>query len=246
MKTSNERIAYLDCFAGISGDMTLSALIDAGADIEFIRNSIKSIVNEDVKIRTLRVKKKSVSASLLSIEVENGSLSPSRNYQDIIKMIQDSGMKQEVIEKSIEIFTTIGKAEAKIHQIPLEKVHFHEVGALDSIIDIVGVSLAFHSLNIDKIYCSPIPLGSGIVHCEHGELPVPAPATLEMLKGVPLAECNIPFELTTPTGAGIAVALTNEFVDGIPEMKVESIGYGAGTYDFEQRPNVLRIIIGTK
>lgn len=141
-------------------------------------------------------------------------------------------------------FAKIGEAEAKIHNMPLERVHFHEVGAIDSIVDIIGVALALDSLQVDKIVASPIPLGSGSVKCDHGIYPVPAPATLEIMKGLPIAASMIEKELTTPTGAGIVAAVANEFSTGMPAMIVESIGYGAGTRDLPQHPNVLRVIIG--
>jgi len=149
----------------------------------------------------------------------------------------------EVKEISLRIFQKIGEAEGHIHGIPLEKVHFHEVGAVDSIIDIVGAAILIHQLGIEKIKSSAVPVGTGKVHIAHGIYPVPAPATLEILKGVPIEQSNVRFELTTPTGAGIVAVLAEEFCT-IPSMEVKSIGYGAGTKTFKDHPNVLRVIIG--
>lgn len=166
-----------------------------------------------------------------------------RAYKDIVKMIENSELAPEVKEMSLKIFRKIGEAEGLIHGLPLEKVHFHEVGAVDSIIDIVGVAILLTQLNITTIKSSPVPVGTGRIHIDHGIYPVPAPATLEILKGVPIEQSDIRFELTTPTGAGIISVLTDEFCS-LPSMKVSSIGYGAGTKTFKDRPNVLRVVIG--
>lgn len=166
-----------------------------------------------------------------------------RAYKDIVKMIEESQLENEVKEISLKIFKKIGEAEGLIHGLPLEKVHFHEVGAVDSIIDIVGSAILLHQLEITTIKSSSVPVGTGKIHIDHGIYPVPAPATLEILKGVPIEQSDIRFELTTPTGAGIISVLTDEFCS-FPSMKVVSIGYGAGTKTFKDRPNVLRVIIG--
>ena len=158
-------------------------------------------------------------------------------------MIESSDLATEVKETSLKIFRKIGEAEGHIHGLPIEKVHFHEVGAVDSIIDIVGAAILIHQLGINIIKSSPVPVGSGKIHIDHGIYPVPAPATLEVLKGVPIEQSNVRFELTTPTGAAIAAVLVEEYCP-IPSMKVESIGYGAGTKTFKDHPNVLRVIIG--
>lgn len=166
-----------------------------------------------------------------------------RAYQDIVKLIDGSQLSQEVKETSLNIFRKIGEAEGLIHGISLEKVHFHEVGAVDSIIDIVGASILINKLEIRKIKSSPVCVGAGKVHIDHGIYPIPAPATLEILKGVPLQQSNIKSELTTPTGAAIVSVLSEEFCT-VPSMTVQAVGYGAGTKDFEKHPNVLRVIIG--
>ena len=159
-------------------------------------------------------------------------------------MIEDSGLTDTVKEKALQIFEVIGKAEGKIHGMALDDVHFHEVGAVDSIIDIVGAAILIDDLQVDRIVSSPVPTGTGHIHIDHGTYPVPAPATLECLKGVPLKESSLKAELTTPTGAGIIKVLAEEFRT-IPPMTVDKIGYGAGTKTFKDHPNVLRVMLGT-
>lgn len=166
-----------------------------------------------------------------------------RTYMEIVQMIDQAGFSESVRDTALNIFRKIGEAEAKIHGIPLEKVHFHEVGAVDSIIDIVGAALLMDQLNVTTVKSSPVPVGTGKIKIDHGIYPVPAPATLEILKGVPILESDIRGELTTPTGAGIISVLAEEYCS-FPAMKVQYIGYGAGTKTFKKHPNVLRIIIG--
>lgn len=238
------RVLYLDCFSGISGDMTLAALIDAGASLAHIEKELKQLPIESFHIQTNKVVKKGVASFKIDVLLDpETEIVHHRHYTDIIKMIDDSSLSDRVKNDAKKIFHVIGAAEGKIHQLPLEKVHFHEVGAIDSIVDIIGVAIAIEYLGIDQIYTSPIPLGSGQVKIDHGIYPVPTPATLEILKGIPIRSSKIPFEMTTPTGAGIVAALATEF-QGYPSMIVNSIGYGAGTKDFEDRPNVLRAVIG--
>ncbi len=166
-----------------------------------------------------------------------------RAYQDIVKLIEEAGFSDHVKETALKIFKKIGEAEGNIHGIPLEKVHFHEVGAIDSIIDIIGAAILIHQLEISTVKASPVPVGTGRIHIDHGIYPVPAPATLEILKGVPIEQSDMRAELTTPTGAAIVAVLVEEFCS-LPSMKVQSIGYGAGTKTFKDRPNVLRVVIG--
>lgn len=240
------RILYLDCFSGISGDMALASLVDAGADQQYIENELQKIEIEPFRLVWETVIKKGISALKMEVAVPpEHHPKHHRHYADIIKLIESCGFSEEVTRMSLHIFEKIGKAEGKIHQMPLDKVHFHEVGAIDSIVDTIGVALAIDSLQIDQIWSSPIPLGSGHIHCDHGIYPVPAPATLEMMKGIPLASTAHAIELTTPTGAGIISALVEHFSDSIPAMKVEAVGYGAGTKDLPNHPNVLRSIVGT-
>jgi uncharacterized protein (TIGR00299 family) protein len=158
-------------------------------------------------------------------------------------MIEEAELDPRVTARALAVFEKIAVAEAKIHNVPVETVHFHEVGALDSIVDVVGIALALEELKIDQLYAGPVPTGNGYVRCDHGLYPVPAPATMEMLKGIPLRFTSIQKELTTPTGAGVASALVKQF-GPLPAMTVESIGYGAGTRDLPDQPNVLRVLVG--
>jgi pyridinium-3,5-bisthiocarboxylic acid mononucleotide nickel chelatase len=166
-----------------------------------------------------------------------------RSYKDIVRLIEEADFPQPVKDTALKIFKKIGEAEGLIHGVPLEKVHFHEVGAVDSIIDIIGTAILIHQLEVSVIKSSPIPVGTGKIRIDHGTYPVPAPATLEILKGVPIEHSEVRFELTTPTGAAIIAVLAEEFCS-IPSMKVNSIGYGAGTKTFKDHPNVVRVIIG--
>jgi len=238
------KVLYFDCFSGISGDMSLASLLDAGANAVYIEQELKKLPIEPFSFDYRKVVKKGVTALKVDVVLDpNTSITHHRHYTDIIQMIEESELPEGAKEKAKKIFEIIGRAEAKVHHIPLEKVHFHEVGAVDSIVDIIGVSLALEDLGIEAIYTSPIPLGAGQIKIAHGIYPIPTPATLEILKGIPIRSCNIQSEMTTPTGAGIVAALGNHF-EGYPSMTVESIGYGAGLKDFEDRPNVLRAIIG--
>lgn len=231
-------IAYLDCISGISGDMTLGALIDAGLDKEALVNELQKLGLRGWQFTTSKVKKHNIAAT--KVTITHDKQKQHRHYTDIIKLIDESGLKQTVKERAKAIFTTLGKAEAKIHDTPLEKVHFHEVGAVDSIIDIVGTAIALDMLGIEKLYVSSLPLSHGTVQCEHGEMPIPAPATLQCLTGFHLYDKNVQGELITPTGAAIVGTLaTQQF----PAMNVQRTGIGAGTKDFTH-PNILRVIVG--
>ncbi|SDJ17100.1 nickel pincer cofactor biosynthesis protein LarC [Salimicrobium halophilum] len=273
---------YFDCFSGISGDMTIAALLDAGGDFHKLEAELAKLSFEDeYELGYTKVNKNGIMSGLFTVgllsEQTNGTSNHDHehshdhhhghhheynhhhhhghshghahghhhhlSYKDIKTMIEDSQLAPTVKEKALKIFEIIGYAEGKIHGMALEDVHFHEVGAVDSIIDIVGAAILIEDLQVDRIVSSPVPTGSGHIHIDHGTYPVPAPATLECLKGVPLKESSLKAELTTPTGAGIIKALVDEFRT-IPPMTVERIGYGAGTKTFEDHPNVLRVMIG--
>ncbi|MBP1156928.1 MULTISPECIES: LarC family nickel insertion protein [unclassified Paenibacillus] len=239
------KILYLDCFSGISGDMTLGALVDAGADRHYIEEELRKIQIEPFTLEWKRVNKRGISALKLDVLLDPDTPPKHhRHYSEIVELIHHAGFNERVVKLSLSIFEKIGIAEAKIHNIPIERVHFHEVGAIDSIVDVIGVALAIDSLNIEKIVSSAVPLGSGTVHCDHGIYPVPAPATLEMMRGLPIAHTEYSLEMTTPTGAGIIAGLVDEFAKGLPPMIVETIGYGAGTRDLPEQPNVLRAVLG--
>jgi uncharacterized protein (TIGR00299 family) protein len=239
------RILYLDCFSGISGDMSLAALVDAGADVTYIESELAKIQMEPFSLVWKKVNKRGISALKMDVNIDPNTMPKQhRHYSEIVEMIINAGFSARATAISLAIFEKIGIAEAKIHDISLEKVHFHEVGAIDSIVDVIGVALAIDSLVIDRIWSSPIPLGSGTVLCDHGIYPVPAPATLEMMRGLPIALTDYKLEMTTPTGAGIISGVVDNFSDSLPQMTIESIGYGAGTRDLPNQPNVLRVVIG--
>ncbi|WNF36294.1 LarC family nickel insertion protein [Bacillaceae bacterium IKA-2] len=243
---------YFDCFSGISGDMTIGALVDLGADPVYLETELRKLnINSEYKLKWEKVVKKGVSSTKFDVIVAENcndhhhdhSHHPHRHYSDIVKMIEGADFNEKVKTVALQIFEVIGRAEAKIHNIPFEKVHFHEVGGIDSIIDIVGTSILLDGLQISKIISSPVPVGNGYIQIAHGMYPVPAPATLEILKGIPIKESSIIGELTTPTGAGILAVLVDSY-GPIPSFKIEAIGYGAGTKNFADHPNVLRVLVG--
>jgi uncharacterized protein (TIGR00299 family) protein len=236
------RIAYFDCFSGASGDMILGSLIDAGLNPRRLRDELKKLRIPSIHLKAKKVLKAGVSGTQVIVEGRNEKRSH-RNVKEILRIIERSRVEAEVKEKSKEIFNRIALVEAKIHQTPIEEVHFHELGGLDSIVDIVGAVWGIRELGIEKIYVSKVNVGGGFVKCEHGILPVPAPATLSLMEGKPIYSSGVERELLTPTGAAILTTLGSEF-GPIPPMKVERIGCGAGRDDLPH-PNLLRLIIGT-
>jgi pyridinium-3,5-bisthiocarboxylic acid mononucleotide nickel chelatase len=234
------RIAYLDCASGISGDMTLGALLDAGVDLAAIQQGIDSLGLPSCRLAVAETKKCGFRA--LQLTVEHEPEHKHRHLHHIEAMIAGSALTERQQELACRIFGKLAAAEAKVHGTTIEKVHFHEVGAVDSIADIVGSAIAFDLLDVEQIVCSPIPTGSGFVEIAHGRCSIPAPATGELLRGVPLASIDCEGELTTPTGAAIVAALVDEF-GPLPAMTVEAIGYGAGQRDFAH-PNLLRLLVG--
>ncbi|RAV06295.1 LarC family nickel insertion protein [Paenibacillus sp. YN15] len=239
------KIVYLDCFSGIAGDMTLAALVDAGADKDYVEQELAKLPVDPFTLRWTRVTKRGVSALKLDVLLDEANPPKHhRHYKDIAEMIVRAGFSEKATALALSIFEKIAIAEAKIHDVPVEQVHFHEVGAIDSIVDVIGVALALDSLDAEKIISSPVPLGSGSIRIDHGLYPVPAPATLEMMRGLPVAESRLRMELTTPTGAGIIAGTATGFLTSLPSMIVDSIGYGAGTRDLADQPNVLRVVIG--
>jgi len=232
---------HFDCFAGISGDMVLGAFFDMGVPVDWLKIRIQGIGLSKVNVVVRDVKKNGIGAKQVAV-IENGDSHP-RNYRDIVGLIDDGTLNDKVKEASKDIFSRIADAEAKIHQCEKKDVHFHEVGAVDSIVDIVGAALCLDYLNIESVSSSPLPMGSGFVDCSHGRLPVPAPATLEILKGVPVYGGSSDGELVTPTGAGIIASIAREF-GPIPPMKIERIGYGSGSREGHDTPNLLRVIGG--
>ena len=234
------KICYLDTFSGISGDMLVGALADAGADSSAIVNALQSVAS-GAAISFEKVKRCGIAASKFRVTAEENP--KHRHLSGILKMIDGASLPGRVKQNASAVFQRLGEAEAAVHQMPIEKVHFHEVGALDSIADIVGACLGFELLGVETIFCSPLNLGSGTVKGEHGVMPVPAPATAALVAGKPVYSRGPAVELTTPTGAAVAVTLAKDF-GAMPSMKIASIGYGAGDRDFSEHANVLRIFVG--
>ncbi len=235
------KIAYLDCASGISGDMTLGALVDAGVDLAVLNAGIQTLGLPAVRLVANHVKKKGFRATQITVEHEPEH--KHRHLHHITAMIDGSSITARQKELAHRIFRRLAEAEAKVHNSTIEKVHFHEVGAVDSIADIVGAAIGWDLLGVDRIVCSTVPTGTGFVEIAHGRCAIPAPATAELLKGVPLAESSVLCELTTPTGAAIIATLVDSF-GPLPAMTIERIGYGAGQKDLEEQANLLRILVG--
>lgn len=235
------KIAYFDCFSGISGDMIIGALIGLGLDIKFLEKELKKIKLDDYRIESKKTIKNGISATKFDV-IAGKNLHKEKNLAEINKIIGNSELEKEIKNKIKGIFMKIAAAESKIHNKPIAKIHFHEIGAIDTIIDAAGAVIGFKKLGIEKIYCSKLNVGSGFAEFSHGKWPVPAPAAAEILKGVPIYHDNANAELVTPTGAAIITALCSNFGE-MPLIKVDKIGYGAGAKDLE-RPNVLRVFLG--
>jgi len=236
--------AYIDCFSGISGDMTLAAFVDLGVPVSFLNDSISRILpQEDFCIEEGVVTRNGIQARNIIVNERKGV--SSRDYAEIRSLLKAGDIPNFVKETSLEIFSRIAQAEAKIHGCPIDKVHFHEVGGVDAIVDITGAAFCVDFLKLTSISASRIPLGNGFVTCSHGKLPVPAPATLEILKNIPVRGTDIQHELVTPTGAAIVATLATSF-HSMPDMQIDRVGYGAGKRDIGNIPNLLRIIIGSK
>lgn len=265
------RILYLDCFSGISGNMALGAFLDIGVEENTLVEGLKKLNVDGYEIKISKRAKNGIVGTYVDIILEGEEIhehshtdhehhhhgddhhhhnshshSHDRNLFDIEKLIDDSDLGVEVKELSKKIFKYVALAESKIHGKPLSEIHFHEVGALDSIMDIVGTAICINALKVDKVISSPLHTGTGFVKCQHGLIPVPVPATLEILKEekIPFYSTGIPRELVTPTGAAIIAGIVDGF-GMMPDMEAEAVGYGAGTRDLEI-PNMLRMIVGVK
>ena len=235
------KIAYFDCFSGASGNMILGALIDAGLDVKKLKSELKRLKITGYELLAKKVRKNGISSTYFDVIAKTPHTASHRHLSDITRLINRSSLSKQAKEKSTNIFTRLAKAEAKVHGTGIEKIHFHEVGAVDAIVDIVGAVIALELLKIEKVYSSPLPLSHGFVDCAHGRLPIPAPATMELLKGIPVYETKIMGELVTPTGAAILTQLSQ--FKSHPQITVRSTGYGAGYHDLEA-PNLLRVMIG--
>ncbi|RDY26144.1 nickel pincer cofactor biosynthesis protein LarC [Romboutsia weinsteinii] len=238
-----QRVLYFDIVNGISGDMTLATLLNLGVPREIFLEEIKKLnLNDEFEIKIEPKNESGIAGT--TVEVVTKETHAHRHLVDIFDIIDNSSLNKEVKNMAKKVFISTGEAEAKVHGTTIDKIHFHEVGAIDSIIDIVGACILIDLLAVDKIYSSSVPVGSGFVKCDHGMMPVPAPATIEILKGVPVKFNTVKGECTTPTGAAIIKSLCNEFVD-ILEFEPIQIGYGIGHKKFEL-PNMLRTVLGVK
>jgi uncharacterized protein (TIGR00299 family) protein len=235
------KLAYFDCFSGISGDMTLGALIDAGCSADLLRTELKSLQVPGWELTTEKVWKNGMAATYVRVKTEDQQ--KHRSLSTILEILTNSRLAPPIQERASRIFQKLGEAEAHVHDAPLEKVHFHEVGAVDAIVDIVGSCIGFQALGIERFASSPLNVGGGTAKMAHGVLPVPAPATARLLQGAPTFSNGVQRELVTPTGAAIVTTLCDSF-GAQPLMIVSAIGYGAGTADLEGQPNVVRIMIG--
>lgn len=235
------KTAYFDCFSGISGDMTLGALVDAGCPLDVLRSKLQGLSVPGWEISAEKVWKNGMAATHVRVHTEHTKTH--RSLATIREILEQSDLDAEVKRRADAVFTTLGEAEAAVHDVPLEKVHFHEVGAVDAIVDIVGSCIGFSALGIESFSCSPLNVGGGTAKTAHGILPVPAPATARLLIGKPTYSNGTPKELVTPTGAAIVATVCESFGPQ-PAMKVSAIGYGAANTDLEVQPNVLRIMVG--
>ena len=237
------KIAYFDCFAGASGDMILGALMDAGLSLETLKVELGRLNISHYDLGLEKVTKRGLGGSQVLVVVdEKHHQKHHRHLNHIKKIINDSSLPDSVKQTSISILQRLAEAEARVHRTDIENIHFHEVGAVDAVIDVVGAVIGIEDLQIDRVYCSPLHLGTGTVECAHGTLPVPAPATAELVKGYPVYSTGVVGELLTPTGAAILTTLAEDF-GSMPPLSIDRIGYGAGTSD-PAIPNLLRLFIG--
>lgn len=235
------RLAYFDCFSGISGDMCLGALVSAGVDFEAMRDELLKLPVEGYDIRRERVKRNGISAVNIYVDLLETN-QPERRLAGIDQIIDGSSLPEDVKIKSKEVFQRLARAEAAVHDTTPGHIHFHEVGAVDAIVDVVGTVLGLRLLEVEKVYASPLPVGKGFIKCMHGIIPSPAPATLELLRDIPVYGAGFEGELVTPTGAALISVLAEQFID-FPAMTVRKVGYGSGK-KVTRHPNLLRLVVG--
>ena len=273
------KIAYFDCFSGISGDMVLGALVDAGVEPDALNAELAKLKLDEFMLRFEKATKHSISGTWAVVETADSTgdthnhndspaahhhhthdhghehthehhdhshtHGPSRHLSDIFAILDNSDLEEVIVDRAKRIFDRLAAAEAKVHNTSKDQVHLHEVSGIDAIVDIVGSVVGLHLLEIDEIHASPLSLGGGFVRCAHGLMPVPVPGTMELLCGVPVRQTEIRKELVTPTGAAIITTLADGF-GTMPEMTIDQIGYGAGTRNLEEQPNLLRLCLGKK
>jgi pyridinium-3,5-bisthiocarboxylic acid mononucleotide nickel chelatase len=238
----SESWAFFDCFAGLSGDMTLGALIDLGLPVEELQGLAAALGLADVSVTASRVVKEHLTG--VKVTIHSPAPQPARTYREIAALIDGAPLSAGVKARSLTMFRLLGEVEARIHGQPLETVHFHELGALDTLVDVVGVAFGLERLGISRVFCSPLPMGWGMIAAGHGRLPNPAPAALELLRGLPVYGTDLPGELVTPTGAVILRACEAQ-CEPCPPMTLAAVGYGAGSRDLPGHPNLLRLYQGT-
>lgn len=241
-------IAYFNCISGISGDMILGALVDAGVSFESFKKELSKLPVSGYELKARKVKRGGLRATKVDVILKKevrSQKSEARRWKDVEKIIKTSKLSSDIKQRGLAIFKRLFEAEAKVHGEKIQDVHLHELGAVDCIVDIFGALIGLDLLGIDAIYSSPLNLGSGTIKTEHGILPVPAPATVRLLKGVPVYSSGVQFELTTPTGAVLISSLADEF-GAMPDMQISKTGVGAGGNDFHGQPNVLTMIVGQR
>ncbi len=236
------RALYFDCFAGISGDMTLGALVDAGADARALVEQLAALDVSGYEVSFEKVDRAGIAATRAHVRTAHEQ-PRHRQLADIEKIIDAARLGDGVKDRATQIFRRLAAAESRVHDVPVEQIHFHEVGALDAIVDVVGACIGFELLGVEKFYCSPLHVGSGMVEMAHGRFPVPPPAVAELLRGAAIYATDITGELVTPTGAAIVSAVCEKF-GALPAMRIEATGYGAGGRVYERFPNVLRVLVG--
>ena len=236
------KIAYTDCFSGISGDMFLAALLDAGLDEQILRRELGKLAIGPFDLFITTTRDSGIKAT--KVEISAKADQQFRNLAAILESLRSSTLAPVIIDRASAVFQTLAQAEAKVHGLPIDKIHFHEVGAIDTILDVVGVVVGLQALGIERLISSPLPWGHGFVKCAHGRLPLPAPAVCELLTGVPVYAVDVGQELVTPTGAALLTSLAQGF-GPLPDMAIDITGYGAGSQTLTNRqPNLLRLIIG--
>jgi uncharacterized protein (TIGR00299 family) protein len=235
--------AYFDCFAGIAGDMALGALLDAGADPEALRAGLASLPLDPFDLEIAAVERGGLGATLVRVHAARSTVV--RTWGSLRAVLGEADLPEPVRRRALATFGRLAEAEGRVHRKPADQVHFHEVGAVDAVVDVVGVALLLHQLGVEQVWASPVATGTGMVRGEHGVLPVPAPAVLELLRGAPLYSGGVPAELTTPTGAAILAASAARFGE-LPPMRVAATGYGAGSRQHDELPNLLRVLLGER
>lgn len=237
------KIAYLECSAGISGDMCLGTLVDAGVPLRQISQALKALPVRGYRLEESRVIRAGIAAAKVDVVINRAGSKEHRTWKEVREIIGKSDLPARIKKKGTEIFLRLFKAEGSVHGRPFNRTHLHELAAVDCMVDVFGTLIGLELLGIEEVYASPVNLGSGSVKAEHGRLPVPAPATAEILRGAPVYASSVPFELTTPTGAAILREVAASF-GPVPPMELSEIGYGAGQKDFAEFPNTLRLLVG--